>query len=154
MKQTRNNVSREPTININRSTKIFVNFLTAIKYFRKWIFPHFLVAIADLTHPLSNNRSSIRIIGCSLLLLPLFLSLSLSVCLCSRVPHNDIAIYLPALLSFRSYNEVFVQTGNLIIADGSVEFCEATPIGLVYEPKVSLYGRETDHLRSACRCVA
>ena len=35
-----------------------------------------------------------------------------------------------------------------------VEFCEATPIGLVDEPKVSLYGRETDHLRSACRCVA
>ena len=31
-------------------------------------------------------------------------------CLCSRVPHNDIAIYLPALLFFRSYNEVFVQT--------------------------------------------
>ena len=28
------------------------------------MFPHFLVAIADLTHPLSNNRSSIRIIGC------------------------------------------------------------------------------------------
>ena len=46
------------------------------------------------------------------------------------------------------------ETGNLIIADGSVEFCEATPIGLVDEPKVSLYGRETDHLRSACRCVA
>ena len=40
-------------------------------------------------------------------------------------------------------------------ADGSVEFCEATPIGLVDEPKVSLYGRETDRdLRSACRCVA
>ena len=64
VKQTRDNVSREPTININRSTKIFVNFLTAIKYFRKYIFPHFLVAIADLAHPLSNNRSSIRIIGC------------------------------------------------------------------------------------------
>ena len=47
------------------------------------------------------------------------------------------------------------ETGNLIIADGSVEFCEATPIGLVDEPKVSLYGRETDQdLRSACRCVA
>ena len=43
-------------------------------------------------------------------MLPLFLSLSLSVCLCSRVPHNDIAIYLPALLFFRSFNEVFVQT--------------------------------------------
>ena len=27
-------------------------------------------------------------------------------------------------------------------------------ISLVDEPKVSLYGRETDHLRSACRCVA
>ena len=46
--------------------QIFVNFLTAIKYFRKYIFPHFLVAIADLTHPLSNDRSSIRIIGCYL----------------------------------------------------------------------------------------
>ena len=45
-------------------------------------------------------------------------------------------------------------TDRASIADGSVEFCEATPIGLVDEPKVSLYGRETDHLRSACRCVA
>ena len=35
VKQTRNNISREPTININRSTKTFVNFLTAIKHFRK-----------------------------------------------------------------------------------------------------------------------
>ena len=36
-----------------------------------------------------------------------------------------------------------------------VEFCEGTPIGLVDESKVSLYGRETDQdLRSACRCVA
>ena len=42
-----------------------------------------------------------------------------------------------------------------MIADGSVEFCEATPIGLVDEPKVSLCGGETDQdLRSACRCVA
>ena len=31
-------------------------------------------------------------------------------CLCSRVRHNNIAISLPALLFFRSYNEVFVQT--------------------------------------------
>ena len=47
------------------------------------------------------------------------------------------------------------ETGKLVIADGSVEFCEATPIGLVDESKVSLYGRETDRdLRSACRCVA
>ena len=49
------------------------------------------------------------------------------------------------------YNE----TGKLVIAGGRVEFCEATPIGLVDEPKISLYGRETDRdLRSACRCVA
>ena len=42
------------------------------------------------------------------------------------------------------------RLGNLF-----VEFCEATPIGLVDEPKISLYGRETDQdLRSACRCVA
>ena len=47
------------------------------------------------------------------------------------------------------------ETGKLVIADESVEFCEAPPIGLVDEPKVSLYGRETDlDLRSACRCVA
>ena len=47
------------------------------------------------------------------------------------------------------------ETGKLVIADGSVEFCEDTPIGLVDEHKVSLYGRETDlDLRSACRCVA
>ena len=30
------------------------------------MFPHFLVAIADLTHPLSNNRSLNSIIDCSL----------------------------------------------------------------------------------------
>ena len=47
------------------------------------------------------------------------------------------------------------ETGKFFIADGKVEFCEATPNGLVDEPKVSLYGRETDQdLRSACRCVA
>ena len=35
-----------------------------------------------------------------------------------------------------------------------IEFCEATPFGLVDESKESLYGRETDRdLRSACRCV-
>ncbi|CAN0468548.1 unnamed protein product, partial [Ascophyllum nodosum] len=26
------------------------------------------------------------------------------------------------------------ETGKLVIADGGVEFCEATPIGLVYDP--------------------
>ena len=47
------------------------------------------------------------------------------------------------------------ETEKLVNANGSVEFCEATPIGLVDEPKISLYGRETDRdLRSACRCVA
>ena len=40
----------------------------------------------------------------------LSLTLSVYACLCSRVPHNDIAIYVPALFFFRSYNEVFVQT--------------------------------------------
>ena len=30
--------------------------------------PHFLVAIADLTHPLLNKRFSIRIIGCFMIL--------------------------------------------------------------------------------------
>ena len=33
------------------------------------------------------------------------------------------------------------ETGKLVITNGSVEFCEATPIGLVDEPKVSLHGR-------------
>ena len=47
------------------------------------------------------------------------------------------------------------ETGKLVIAHRSVEFCEATPFDLVDEPKESLYGRETDRdLRSACRCVA
>ena len=47
------------------------------------------------------------------------------------------------------------MTGKLVIADGSVELCEATTIGLVDEPKISLYERETDRdVRSACRCVA
>ena len=36
------------------------------------------------------------------------------------------------------------EIGNVVIAHGSVEFCEATPIGLADESKESLYGRETD----------
>ena len=47
------------------------------------------------------------------------------------------------------------RLGKLVIAHGSVEFCEATPFNLVDEPKESLYGHETDRdLRSACTCVA
>ena len=44
----------------------------------------------------------------------------------------------------------------LVIADGSVEFCKATSIDLVDEPKVSLYGRETDRdrPRPTGTCVA
>ena len=39
---------------------------------------------------------------------------------------------------------------KVVIAHGSVEFCEATPIGPVDESKEPLYGRETDRdLRSA-----
>ena len=42
------------------------------------------------------------------------------------------------------------ETGKVAIAHGSVEFCEATPIGLADESKESLYGRETDRdLRNA-----
>ena len=42
------------------------------------------------------------------------------------------------------------ETGKFVIAHGSVEFCEATPIGLADESKESLYGRETDRdLRNA-----
>ena len=33
---------------------------------------------------------------------------------------------------------------KVVIAHGSVEFCEATPIGFADESKESLYGRETD----------
>ena len=47
-------------------------------------------------------------------------------------------------------------SAKVVIAHGSVEVCEATPIGLADESKESLYGRETDRdLRSAwvCRCV-
>ena len=36
------------------------------------------------------------------------------------------------------------MTGKVAIAHGSVEFCEATPIGLADESKESLYGHETD----------
>ena len=47
------------------------------------------------------------------------------------------------------------ETGKIVIAHRSVEFCEATPFNLVDESKESLYGRETDRdLRSACRCVS
>ena len=42
------------------------------------------------------------------------------------------------------------ETGKVVIAHGSVEFCEATPIGLADESKESFYGRESDRdLRSA-----
>ena len=52
------------------------------------------------------------------------------------------------------------RLGNLfkeksVIVHGRVEFCEATTVGLVDEPKKSLYGSETNRdLRSACRYVA
>ena len=54
------------------------------------------------------------------------------------------------------------ETGKVAIAQGSVEFCEATPIGLADESYEPLYGRETDRdlrkadLRSAwtCGCLA
>ena len=36
------------------------------------------------------------------------------------------------------------ETGKMVIAHGSVEFCEATPIGLADESKEYLYGRKTD----------
>ena len=42
------------------------------------------------------------------------------------------------------------ETGKVVIAHGSVKFCEATPIGLADESNESLYGRETYRdLRSA-----
>ena len=41
--------------------------------------------------------------------LPLFLSLYLSLYFFKGTSHNNIAISLPALLFFRSYDEVFVQ---------------------------------------------
>ena len=42
------------------------------------------------------------------------------------------------------------ETGKVVIAHGSIEFCEATSVGLADESKESLYGRETDQdLRSA-----
>ena len=41
------------------------------------------------------------------------------------------------------------ETGEVVIEQGSVEFCEATPTGLADESKESLYGCETDRdLRS------
>ena len=47
------------------------------------------------------------------------------------------------------------QAGKVVSAHGSsVEFCGATPFGLVDESKESLYGHETDRdLRSTCRCI-
>ena len=42
------------------------------------------------------------------------------------------------------------EIGKVVIAHGSVEFCEETPIDLADESKESLYGRETDRdLRNA-----
>ena len=44
----------------------------------------------------------------------------------------------------------YISLSHRVIAHGSVEFCEATPIGLADESKESLYGRETGgDLRSA-----
>ena len=41
------------------------------------------------------------------------------------------------------------ETGKVVLAHGSVEFCEAIPIGLADELKESLYRREMDRdLRS------
>ena len=36
------------------------------------------------------------------------------------------------------------EIGKVVIAHGSVEFCEAIPIGLADKSKESLYGRETN----------
>ena len=79
-------------------------------------------------------------------MLPLFLSLSLSVCICSRVPHNDIAIYLPSLLFFRSYNEVFVQTAFIpYFPSGKYYFsiCDHGPDSLhaVYMRQIDIFYR-------------
>ena len=57
-----------------------------------------------------------------LLLLPIFLSLSLCVSLFRGTSHN-IAISVPTLLFFRSYNEVFVQTAfNAYFPSGKYYF--------------------------------
>ena len=50
-----------------------------------------------------------------------------------------------------SGNERGNETGKVAIAHGSVESCEATPIGLVDKSQESLYAREPDrdHLRNA-----
>ena len=46
--------------------------------------------------------------------------------------------------------EIDNEIGKVVIAHGSVEFCEAKPIGLADESKEPLYGRETDQdLRNA-----
>ena len=76
-------------------------------------------------------------------------------CLCSRVPHNDIAIYLPALLFFRSYNEVFVLTAFIpyylsTYIDFVCVLCtssSAAAVAYIYlplSPCVSLF-RDTSH---------
>ena len=52
------------------------------------------------------------------------LPLSLSVSLFKGTSHNNIAIYLPALLFLRSYNEVFVQTAF-------IPYCLSTDIDFV-----------------------
>ena len=41
------------------------------------------------------------------------------------------------------------ETGKVVITYGSVDFCEATPIGLPDESKKSLYERETDRTLSS-----
>ena len=70
--------------------------------------PYYLSTDIDFVCVLCTSSSADAV---AYLSLPpsLSLSLSLSVCLCSGVPHN-IAISVPTLLFFRSYNEVFVQT--------------------------------------------
>ena len=70
MKQTRNNVYVNLPLILTEVHQIFRDVMNirelsdGHKIFRNEIFLHFLVAIADPTHPISNNRSSIGMIGC------------------------------------------------------------------------------------------
>ena len=76
----------------------------------------------------------------------LSLPLSLSVSLFKGTSHNNIAIYLPALLFFRSYNEVLVQTAFIAyFPSGKYYFsiCDHGPDSLhaVYMRQIDIFYR-------------
>ena len=94
----------------NTSHNNIASSLPALSFFRSY--NEVFVQTAFIPYYLSTDIDFVCVLCTSvlLLLLPLLLSLYLSVSLFKNTSHSNIASSLPALSFFRSYNEVFVQT--------------------------------------------